>query len=114
MRSGGSPSLSDEALDQVRAGAIEPRMAAEIGAMVPNPEEHASYVSLLQDSRPNSVAQARQVISDEMQSRSFPEAAQSLLGRDAAVAPELNAARDLTEPALPARRRPMQRRRLRR
>jgi hypothetical protein len=89
--------LSPEAADQVERGAVDPAYAQHVARMVADPEEHASYVSMLAEARPRGEDEARMAISDEMRGRSFPEATQALLGE----APGAEAPRELPEPAFP-------------
>lgn len=96
-------SLSDDAMQRVRNGEVDPAYAAHVGAMVADPLDHGSYLDELAHFRPANDAAARQVISDAMRERAFPQAVQAMLGGDPGPVITLDSARGGLVEALRAR-----------
>lgn len=92
----GLAKLSDEAFRAVRAGVIDPRLAAPIGEIASaRPELHEPLVRLFQEQQPRTVREAAFIVHEAMQAEVFKtQAAQLSMFGDA---PELSGMRDRAE-----------------
>lgn len=73
-------SLSDDAMQRVRNGEVDPLYARHVAALIADPAEHGATLDELAHFQPADEAAARQIVSDRAQLLGYPDAAQALLG----------------------------------